>query len=378
MKAMAGIKRYLPVGALGISIILHLAIFLTISGIVIIQAVAPKTVFIASEQPVLSQDLPPLPEVPEDSPQVSDNTNAEEKEIPSSNLAPSIETISSNAAAVLPAFTVAPPVAVAGNGMTGIGNPASGAGTGSSGGSGIKFSPFGSSDIMAGGLEGYFYDLKQTKDGKPTGMDIPRWEKFIRGFAGSSWRPDSLRDYYKSPNPLYIQQFFIPTQLSVEGPKSFGLRDVKPDFWIALYSGTIVAPEDGDYTFCGFGDDVLLVRINGRLVLDAGWYLTMTGDKEVKTYPNQWSKVYKERGQLRIGKTFHAIAGESIKMEVLISDRGGWCAFFLFLRKEGSEYAKLSDGTPKLPVFQLRPQTVKGEGEIPPNSGKGVVWRQPK
>jgi hypothetical protein len=65
-KNMNKLQRYLPVGALGISLVLHLAIFLGISGVILIQAVAPKLIPVGDLSQSHAEDLPEPPEVPDE------------------------------------------------------------------------------------------------------------------------------------------------------------------------------------------------------------------------------------------------------------------------------------------------------------------------
>ncbi|MDR0532373.1 MAG: hypothetical protein LBH01_00285 [Verrucomicrobiales bacterium] len=375
IKSFDKLRKYLPFGAFGVSLLLHLAIFLGISGIIIIQATSPKAPFTATPDTTQQAgDIPPPELPPDEAPATPDvNTSPDDNHSSSSQLMPSMETISSNNSISAPTFNVLPsgPIATGGAPQ----NPAPGtSGNKSSEQRTPSFSPFGSSDIVQGGsLEGYFYDFKTGKDGKSTGMSIAQWQGIMKKFINSSnWNPADFNDYYKSPSPLYIQKFFITTRGSIEAPKAFKVPN-QPALWSVLYKGSIIPPEDGTYSFAGFGDDLLAVRINGRLVLDGGWL--QISDISLKTYPNLWSKVYKERGELRLGKTFAAKAGEPLKIEILIGDQGGWCAYFLMIKKEGKSYEKLKDGTLKLPLFQLDTTPVKAEGEYPPFSTDMVPWK---
>jgi hypothetical protein len=237
--------------------------------------------------------------------------------------------------------------------------------------------PFGSSDIAAGGLGGYFYDMKLTASGKPTKMTVPEWDAFATKFANSNWSETALKNYYKSPNPLYIRQFFIPLNGSVAAPKAFNIPNA-PALWMILYHGYVIPPEDGTYTFHGYGDDLLLVKINDRLVLDAGWLPTTVLPQDLKTFPRLWSPHFGKQALIRIDKPFIAKKDVPMKIDVLIGDHGGYCAFFLMIKKEGENYEKLDDGTLKLPVFQLAdlPLNTSAPGDYPPFSTKKVPWRQ--
>ena len=54
-----------------------------------------------------------------------------------------------------------------------------------------------------------------------------------------------------------------------EGPKAFNVSNtVKPRLWVVLYKGRVSPPESGIYHFVGAGDDVMIARLNGQVVLD--------------------------------------------------------------------------------------------------------------
>ncbi len=172
------------------------------------------------------------------------------------------------------------------------------------GGLGFNFDMdlFGSNRGTGNELIGTFYDLKQTPKNKPT--DIGEWYEewtllkdkpdktdgegrrqgelrglmtqemcdLLKGFVGSGFNEARLKNYFKAPKLKYATTLIMPPIPADAAPKSFGVEDVvKPSYWICHYRGQIAAPETGRYRFCGLGDDVLLVRVGRRLVLDACW-----------------------------------------------------------------------------------------------------------
>jgi len=370
------IKKYLPAGALGISLLVHLAIFLSIGGVIIIQATTPKTPFTAvvNYKPA---NLPPAPDLPpDDNPSIPDtNAMPDDPQLSNIPLSTPINVIASAGPVATPNFSVIPSTPLP-SGATG--NPPPDTSTSEKKENSAtttrlgNINPFGNSNITRSqGLVGYFYDFKvSSKDNKATGMDIPKWQAIMKKFMYSStWNTNDFKDYYRSPSTLGTTKFFITTRPSVEAPKAFNVPN-KPALWCVLYQGKVVAPEDGTYRFVGFGDDLLSVRVNDRISLDGGWVKF----DNVKTYPNLWSKTYGANSMLRIGNPFTVKAGETIKLDILIGDQGGMCAFYLFIQKDGVAYEKLKDGTPKLPIFSLDNSPVKAQGETPPNSGTLSIW----
>ncbi|MBN2163628.1 MAG: hypothetical protein JXR25_11785 [Pontiellaceae bacterium] len=159
-----------------------------------------------------------------------------------------------------------------------------GAGSGAGlGGLGFNFDMglFGGNRGSGNELIGTFYDLKQTKDGELTEIgqmvkdkQRPSGEmcKLIRGFVGSGFNEARLKDYFKAPKLKYATAFMMPQMDANAAPKAFSVEDqVQPSYWICHYKGKIAAPETGRYRFTGLGDDILMVRVGRRLVLDACW-----------------------------------------------------------------------------------------------------------
>ncbi len=162
-----------------------------------------------------------------------------------------------------------------------------GSGTGLGGlGFGFDMDLFGSSKSKGEGNEfiGHFYDLKQTPRHELTAIGrLAEKDTFnqeaqslcmqvINSFVSSGMRATELRDYFVAPKQKYATAFNFPPMGANEAPKAFGVdNEVKPSYWICVYRGQIVAPEDGKYRFVGLADDVLIVRANRRVVLDACW-----------------------------------------------------------------------------------------------------------
>ncbi len=219
------------------------------------------------------------------------------------------------------------------------------------------------------GLVGYLYDLKQTPDGKPTVMSDneeerhpgpnavhPDWAhsaqtqaqlSLLRSFV-QTWDFGSLDDhYYKSDQPLELEQCCISQASSAEAPKAFRVRDrVKPGRWIAVYSGDFLPPETGTYRFIGLGDDFLVVRINEKNVLDGSYpigQLDPSANVEEDVGAG-WDNV-----PLRCGQWFQLQAGVPVDMHLLMGDGpSGKCGFILMIEKKGNTYPKGD-----YPLFQL-------------------------
>lgn len=143
-------------------------------------------------------------------------------------------------------------------------------------------------------LQGVFYDLKQTRnrqpskdfsavssDGEYVGENLSPTLKAVQSFVNGTWQKSTdikgrmnysaLSAYYSPPNKVWTSSFYSGDIPSATAPQVFGCPDeVKPNCWICIYSGYVVAPFSGKFRFVGFGDDFLLVRINRNIVFDYG------------------------------------------------------------------------------------------------------------
>ncbi len=160
-----------------------------------------------------------------------------------------------------------------------------GAGQGLGGlGFGFDMDLFGSSRGTGNEFIGTFYDLKQGPDGTLTDIGEAAAKdsfargnqllacKIIKGFVGSGFNEGRMKDYFKAPKLKYNTVFMMPTMDANAAPTAFGVQDqVKPSYWLCHYKGQMAAPETGRYRFCGLGDDVLVVRVARKVVLDACW-----------------------------------------------------------------------------------------------------------
>jgi hypothetical protein len=280
----------------------------------------------------------------------------------------------------------APPVKMAGAGGTDVSFSAGGGSSSSSGAGGAAVPFFGFTASKGGGtLAGKFYDLKQLKNQSPSKLDEQNgFPGEVSKFIKSGWNEANLQQYFVAPHPLYTTQIFIPKINAAEGPRAFGLG-VQPKMWVVHYKGIVIPTESGTFRFVGMGDDVLVVRFNGRDVLDCG-STTPTGRGPQSFYAasglqidtkKQGMEWYKGLGR---GEPFQVNSGESYPMEVLI---GEWSGIdfkaWLMLEKDGVQYEKDAKGSPILPIFKLRDSTVTHPvSEAPAFAQAGPVWKAEK
>jgi hypothetical protein len=309
-----------------------------------------------------------------------------------------------------------------GGGLGGFGGAGSGGGFGRDtgpassgigvpGGQGIA-NPFGRVVPDANALEGTFYDLKQTRNKQSTDMTNEGVKEVIRDFVTHGWRERSLSKYYKAGRTLYQNRLMIPMMPADKAPAAFDCeKEVQPSRWIVVYRGVVTPPKTGRYRFVGAGDDVLVVRFNGRHVFDHG-YTSGTlgsdilgnvdffkGNKENDTLKKLARRVYPmdlpvryyeydttknwnhDIGGLAVGAEFEAVAGKTYPIDILISEiPGGLFCASLLIEEVGINYQKTPTGAPVLPIFRLDgglPAPAKADN-APPYDPEGPVWKRVK
>ncbi|HEY1583325.1 MAG TPA: PA14 domain-containing protein [Chthoniobacterales bacterium] len=227
-----------------------------------------------------------------------------------------------------------------------------------------------------GSFAGALYDLKQTQTHRSTDMTEQKYGDIVTDFIKGGWNDSAFQKFYRAPQTLYNVQIFTPYMKADEGPKAFHVSgEVKPKLWVALYKGRVSPPETGTYHFVGAGDDLLIVRFNGQVVLDGSWNphgvssIAAKYDYGFSKIPNKFVK----------GPAVSVTVGNYYEMEVLIGEQPGGEFFAdLFVEKDGAKYEKESHGSPVLPIFRVAdgkmPALRSGE-KIPPFQPNGPVWR---
>lgn len=284
-----------------------------------------------------------------------------------------------------------------------------GLGSGLGNGSGMK-NPFGMLTLDKDALVGTFYDLKQNKDGSPTGFQEKETLQAISEFVTrGNWNIRLLDKYFKAPNTLYQTKLYIPIMDAAEAPNAFGCgNDVQPVNWVALYRGYVTPPRSGKFRFVGRADNVLVIRFNSKVVLDGGDYSAgmarpvwdpasidllagRSGNREaekearrggfdlpVKSYGYSNAGQYNERGGMMVGKDFIVKQGQRYPVEILISELGGLFGASLLIEEDGVKYEKDATGSPILPLFRLdqsQPAPSTESRGSPPYSLEHSTWK---
>ena len=155
-----------------------------------------------------------------------------------------------------------------------------------------QMSLMGTGRSVGNDFEGTYYYLMLKRNGTPypgmsneEGANDPYhglMSQVVSEFLHKGWDTSVFDPFWRSPKKLYATQFFVPPVRSPLAPEKFGdtSRDHEAAFWVAYYKGEIAHKTGGRFRFWGVGDDILFVRLNGKVILD-GCY--------ANTYDANWS-----------------------------------------------------------------------------------------
>jgi hypothetical protein len=239
---------------------------------------------------------------------------------------------------------------------TGIGS-GTGSGTGPGSGPGvgkgfIATNPFGGSGGL--GLVGTFYDFKRDSRGKPTeikAMNRPAFTEIVKGFTNTTrWAPPRKYKHFTSATRLVAKTFAFKGIPDHEAGKAFQCPEAGAGSWIAHYSGTVKVTDPGTYRLVGWGDNCLVVGIDGKVVLDAS-DIGYTGD--TRTSLGAVTTPGKSGCPLFHGEWFTLRLQDSVKLDIIVGDEGGIFAAGVMLEKKGETYARGAGGVPLLPVLTV-------------------------
>jgi hypothetical protein len=256
---------------------------------------------------------------------------------------------------------------------------------GSGGGTG---SGFGSGNGPKNELRGNLYDLKQDPQRNPIDMDPGKYHRTISKFVTSGWDRTVFQPYYRTMKSLFTSCIFIPTIHAEDGPKAFHVeKEVQPNMYVVWYQLMASPPKDGTYHFVGMGDDILVVRVGNKTVLDGSIDEVDGNVRQVeKRYPivnYAATERLHDAGNpndigLFVGPAFHATADTPVRIDILIGEEpGGYSNYFLFIQCDETKYTMQSNGTPLLPIFQVGSKPVNPGGDpsyYPPYSHTAEPW----
>lgn len=232
-----------------------------------------------------------------------------------------------------------------------------------------------------GGLEGKFYDLKQTRSKKPNKHDkyfksnsnIGGRLKYMmsqyRELEDSRFSDSALRDFFQANSALSFSHLVMAADTPAKvAPESFGVeKEVEPSAWVVVYEGIINPQKPGEYQFVGMFDDVLLVYVDERLVLDGSF-----SSYSDLPQPTMGGAELRKGKPLIEGTWVRLIEGTRLKI-VVGESPGGHMGGGLFIREKGKSYRQ-SGGADVLPPFTtgtLTKEDIKKLKNIPKMGSSG-------
>ncbi|MEN8254652.1 MAG: hypothetical protein ABFR33_04200 [Verrucomicrobiota bacterium] len=213
---------------------------------------------------------------------------------------------------------------------------------------------FGNTQSIGNDFIGTFYDLKRDWSGRDIPMDLDMYLTALGKFVRGGWKTSKLSRYYRAPRKLYTTTFMVPVVLSQVAPEAFGEAETIGYCWAVHYTGQLVHKDGIKFRFWGHGDDVMLVRVDGKIVLVACW----PGRPEQR-FIQLWDSSSADSRKYWLGNNRSVVGdwitlepGVPLDMEVLIGEeQGGGFASMLLVEVEGVEYERGPQGNPLLPMF---------------------------
>lgn len=255
----------------------------------------------------------------------------------------------------------------AGDGTGVGGGRGPGAGPGSGFGFGMSTTPFGSKQERPSALKGFLYDLKQNPEGKGTPgavasmARIPESAAFmgprVAELVRKNFSDDSVKDYLKAPDALYLSNLAIPVTDAAKGPELFGAKDkMQPSGWVAHYRGRLKAPKAMHFRFVAYGDDFVIVRVKGQTRMIAAYH-EMRKHLYGRWEPSDTDRERRGLGwSMTNGDWISLRKGETFDIEITVGEcPGGHVALMLLVEERRGDYRSDRDGFPILPIFTTEP-----------------------
>lgn len=221
---------------------------------------------------------------------------------------------------------------------------------------------FGAGQTIGNDFVGTFYDFKRDRSGRPIPMSDYQFVDAMIRFNSSGWKPSSIARYYRSPKKLYATSFMMPPIKSSMAPTAFNEGDTVGYAWMVHYKGQLVYHDDIRFRFWGHGDDILMVRVDGKIVLNANWEDNNRGTRLIG---GNWVSSATKNRQFYYGNNLawggdwiELKAGEPLEMEVVVGEvPGGTFCSMLTVEVEGETYENNRQSRSIFPMFKTEKPT---------------------
>jgi len=217
-----------------------------------------------------------------------------------------------------------------------------------------EVSVFGSGQSIGNDLVGTFYDFKRDSAGRNIPHSEDKVVQDLKEFVRSGWKASKLARYYRSPKKLYATTVAVPTCSSSVAPWAFGEHDTIGYLWMVHYKGQLVRKEGITFRFWGYGDDIMVVAVDGKTVLSTGW-----SDFAFRITP-LWQTSSAKSDQYYLGDNTSVVGdwitlgpGEPHDIQILAAEMpGGTFSAMLLVEVQGVEYERNRQSGPVLPIFK--------------------------
>ncbi|MEN8255355.1 MAG: hypothetical protein ABFR33_07790 [Verrucomicrobiota bacterium] len=231
---------------------------------------------------------------------------------------------------------------------------------------------FGGGQSIGNDFIGTFYDFKRDRQGRDRAMDTGTFQQKVAKFVRGGWKTSDLARYYRSPKTLYATSFMMPPIPSLLAPAAFGEADTAAYCWLVHYKGQFVHPTGGRFRFRGRADDILLVRVDGKVVLNGSipdnGIMFIYSNWQNSTSESQkhcMGNSYRGNRKAEVGNWITLEPGVPLEMEVIMGEvPGGEFSAMLVVEEEGAEYERNRQGGPILPMFTTAEPTLDLIDEI--------------
>ena len=209
--------------------------------------------------------------------------------------------------------------------------------------------------IAGQGLIGTMYYMRKEKDGKPIPLygEKEYLERIVQ-LIGNKGILDEKEagKYLRAGQQLTTFMILFPPISQEVTPKAFGIEQVQDhrQCWFATYRGKISVQSTNRLRFVGGGNEILIVKIDGNVMLDGSWSFNWPGERQTPTGNSNnetlESSLYGDKRA--IGKWFKlAPTGSNIEIFIGAGFRGAFSAD-LCVEEEGQVY----EGNVR-PLFKL-------------------------
>lgn len=234
--------------------------------------------------------------------------------------------------------------------------------------------------VAAGSLVGTLY-LLPSEQFKTNDDETKGFLAWFDTFKNAGWSDASLGRLKKAAQQLHNTQLVVPSVKASEAPKAFGVppQDSKVRFFIR-YQAKIIPPRSGKWRFVGYGDDLLIVRIDGKVVLESSTWARKNNKNAISGWMSKTDYKYSKHAEdtFAVGDWVQLNSAWPANIEIFLSEepRTGDVSAVLLVEEEGATYEKTSTALPVLPIWTTAPNpSVASKKFTIPVAKDAPVWK---